>query len=49
VADLGDGGQAALESGDRRGVLPVHGDLHEGLEAEVGRGGVDDGPVTVVC
>jgi hypothetical protein len=46
VAYLGDVGQAALEPRDRRRVFPLHGDLHEHLEAEADRGRVDDGPIT---
>jgi hypothetical protein len=47
VAHLGDVGQVALEPGDRHRVFPLHGDLHEHLEPEPDRSGVDDSPTGV--
>jgi hypothetical protein len=45
VADLGNLGQAALELGDRGGVLSIHRHLDQDLEAKTDRGRIDDGAV----
>jgi hypothetical protein len=42
VAHLGDVGQPALKIRDRHCVLSIHRHVHEHLEAETERGGIDD-------